>query len=273
MRKIIPIYGYEFTMEFEIDGHRFHPIFKDYPSSSGAANDKDYLRATGFLELHDARLLSLFHLARALSFIQQRTCLLGNSIEIESEFEIPQAKEIPDIKADRQSWGRLIQTDLFSKDSRKTALALLLNKLGSEPDNGAFGKLVHKIAISLSGDLGRFFEVRYFLLFSGLEAFCRERIGFQGKNAAEAIYHALKIHGFDLKQEDNDRPKQSALHYAKLRNASFHNGRHIETINGTSYELSDFVFNLHALSSLTVLKEIGFDDGMLNWNCWIDRMP
>jgi hypothetical protein len=119
-------------------------------------------------------------------------------------------------------------------------------------------------------------EITYFLLISGLEAFCRaSQDDFQTKNAAIPITKQLKSYGFNVFQDNPSELSRSVSTYLHIRNALFHQGDFTATINinngMVALNCSKHLFNLSMLCSLTVMKAIGFDDGHTNWDCWIDR--
>ena len=91
------------------------------------------------------------------------------------------------------------------------------------------------------------------------------------------ICTALTQLGFDVSQDRPNDLVRAVSTYAQLRNALFHNSE-LETevnINGNLVELKviDYIFHISQLVALSVLKVVGFDDGHINWNSWVDRQP
>jgi hypothetical protein len=90
-------------------------------------------------------------------------------------------------------------------------------------------------------------------------------------------YSYLKNFGFDVEQNNLLRRTQSVQTYAHLRNALFHQGKLETKISENGREimlkLTDFSSNWQRLVADVLLKVIGFDDGHINWNRWLDRMP
>jgi hypothetical protein len=65
--------------------------------------------------------------------------------------------------------------------------------------------------------------------------------------------------------------------YAHVRNGLFHKGA-LEVqvpVNQTklTLKLTDYDERLRLLVPDVMLKVLGFDDGHINWNRWLDRMP
>ena len=65
--------------------------------------------------------------------------------------------------------------------------------------------------------------------------------------------------------------------YMHLRNALFHDGARekVVNVNGATVtlEMARYLFNFEQLVALAILKAIKFDDGHIDWDSWIDRMP
>ncbi|TOE71168.1 hypothetical protein CGJ38_22400, partial [Vibrio parahaemolyticus] len=82
----------------------------------------------------------------------------------------------------------------------------------------------------------------YYLLFSGLESFCRAILDdYKSKNCATPITRVLVGYGFDVKQENLDSHHKSVMTYVHLRNALFHNGQLEKTTkNGDTFKLTDY---------------------------------
>ena len=64
--------------------------------------------------------------------------------------------------------------------------------------------------------------------------------------------------------------------YAHLRNALFHQGKFEKRINENVCEvvlkLTDYDDEWRRLIPDVLLKVLGFDDGLINWKRWLDRM-
>jgi hypothetical protein len=78
----------------------------------------------------------------------------------------------------------------------------------------------------------------------------------------------LQAHGFDVSQS-------TAEDWAAARNAMFHRGE-LETIapgSKNTVRITDHLYTLSTLLADAALKQLGFDDGHINWTRWVNRQP
>ena len=173
--------------------------------------------------------------------------------------------------------GNVILGDAFSSNSRMDFIAMALDKLKeSDIEKGAFrGAFFKSIEVFRGSD--SFIDVNYYLLFSALESLSRFHLDdYTSKNCSTPIAKFLEPFGFNISQDNTRELVKSVSTYTHIRNALFHNGKFEceVNINGRMerISISKYYSQFNMLIPLIMLKYIGFDDGHINWNCWIDRM-
>lgn len=239
---------------------------------------------TAFLEVDNETTIDLrqliFDLEAVLSFIDQKDIIVANILNDSAEYD-QLGDDYPNFLSGHyrhNGGGQVIMSDVFSKDSRKIFIDLAMSKLTDKSDtnNKTFRSAFFK-TIEVFRAKESFIDVSYYLLFSALESLCRAVFNnYSSKNCSEPIAKLLSQYGFDISQDDNTNLYKSVSTYAHLRNALFHNGKFEKevNINGsvTKLELSTYYPQFKGLMPLVMMKYIGFDDGYINWNSWIDRI-
>jgi len=278
------IYGYEISKSAELDGFRLIPLSENYTEVKSKASDQDSYHLTGFLEIDerefpDQRAL-VFDLQGVLSFIDQKSVIISNSLYEHETFEILDKDYPAKLTALKRvnGGGNVILGDAFSSDSRKIFIEMALAKLQeSDAEGGVFrGSFFKSIEVFRGSD--SFIDVNYYLLFSALESLSRFHLNdYTSKNCSTPIAKFLEPYGFDISQDNTQELEKSVSTYTHIRNALFHNGK-LEceiNINGQIVKIgiSKYYSQLNILIPLVMLKYIGFDDGHINWSCWLDRMP
>jgi hypothetical protein len=281
MTHVAAIYGFEFTREFTAAGLQFSPITTDHQAAKRLARDlrSHHLTGTVFGEKVDRELI--YELEGVLSFIEHLDVMILFPANESEDNQYPTDLFEPTITTHKRNngGGAVIGSDAFNrwKESRQQFIELALSHLRDKEfcERTKFRSLLFK-CVETFRQRQPFLEITYFLLISGLEAFCRaSQSDYKSSNAAIPITRQLKAYGFNVFQDKPSDLSRSISTYLHIRNALFHQGEFITTvnINNGKVELncSKHLFNLSMLCSLTVMKAIGFDDGRTNWDCWIDR--
>ena len=278
------IYGYEISRPAEFDGFRLIPLTDDYTDVRGKASDLDNYHLTGFLEIDetqtpDIRAL-IFDIQGVLSFIDQKNVIVSNLLREHEAFDNLDEDYPTKLTALKRinGGGKVILGDAFNSNSRREFITMALAKLKeSDTENGAFrGSFFKSIEVFRGSD--SFIDVNYYLLFSALESLSRFHLNdYTSKNCSTPIAKFLEPFGFDISQDNTNELAKSVSTYTHIRNALFHNGKFEceVNINGQmeKISISKYYSQFNMLIPLIVLKYIGFDDGHINWNCWLDRMP
>lgn len=278
------IYGYEISRPAQFDGFRLTPLTDNYTEVRKKASDLDNYHLTGFLEVDEKRFSDIrtliFDLQGVLSFIDQKNVIVTNLLRQNETYE--KLDEDYPIKLTAlkriNGSGSMILGDAFSPNSRRDFIAMALTKLKeSDDENGAFRSAFFK-SIEVFRGSDSFIDVNYYLLFSALESLSRFHLDdYKSTNCSTPIAKFLEPFGFDISQDNTRELVKSVSTYTHIRNALFHNGKfECEVkVNKTMEKIaiSEYYSQFNMLIPLIMLKYIGFDDGHINWNCWLDRMP
>ena len=281
MTQTAGIYGFEFTREFTAAGLRFVPLEEDHQKAKKLARDLKAHHLTGTVSGEKIDRETIYILEGVLSFIEHLDVLVLGSVttpESDSELAEPFERTITTHKR-HNGGGAVIGSDAFNpwKDSRQQFIERCLTHLRDKEfcDRTRFRSLLFK-CVETFRQRQPFLEITYFLLISGIEAFCRaSQNDYRKNNAAAPITKQLQCYGFNVFQDNPRELSRSISTYLHIRNALFHQGDFTATVNinngMVTLDCSKHLFNLSMLCSLTVMKAIGFDDGHTNWDCWIDR--
>lgn len=279
------IYGYECTTEVQMNDFRIIPRSNDHPKIKKLSSDLDAYHLTAFLEIDsdDAQKNRhlIFDLEGITSFIDQKDIIIQNRLRDNETYESLESDYPVKINGHKRinGCGCVINSDPFSRGSRGNFIELAYRKLNetSDADNDVFRSAFFKTIEVFRGTVN-YIDVGYFLLFSALESLSRcVTNDYESKNCSEPIARYLAQYNFDLSQDNSTELHKAISTYVHLRNALFHNGRleKIVDYNGVSVtlKLSKYYSNFNMLLPLVLMKHIGFDDGHINWNSWIDRIP
>ncbi|WP_318370184.1 hypothetical protein [Enterobacter sp.] len=277
------IYGYECTKPITFSYIKIIPLYTTFKESNTLAKDERTYFLTAFLEIDDANISTseikhyIHTLEAVLSFIEHRDVIISNQLrshEQHNNLDDDYPRKI-ETHIRKNGGGCVIINDVFSPSSREIfiqkSMALLLTERSTV--NDAFRKAFFK-TIEVFRARESFVDISYYLLFSALESLCRAiEDDYTSKCVATPISRVLTKYGFDFKQENPKDFKKSVMTYVHLRNELFHNGSlRAETKSGDIFEMKDYYVFLHRLMPLVLIKYIGFDDGRINWNSWLDRM-
>lgn len=275
------LYGFEFTKPFTAGGMTFSPVERQQTAANELARNLNELKMTGTVSADELPSKRVFQLEGVLSFIEHLEVLvskpISGSLAKEKPHEHFQARITT--PARHQGGGAMLGPDALNpwRDSRQTFIDLAFTRLADAEycKSSRFDSLLFK-TVETFRQRRPFLEISYFLLMSGLEAFCRaEQSDYKSKNAAVPITLALKKFGFNVHQDNPKDLPRSISTFLHIRNALFHQGDFTATVlmdkSKVTLPCSDYFFGLQMLVSLTVMKAVGFDDGHTNWDCWIDR--
>ncbi|EFC6555524.1 hypothetical protein E6C94_13725 [Escherichia coli] len=271
----VGIYGFNITKVTHFSFGTIFPVIKSASEITKIMRTKTELHLTAFLELdikdnNECRDI-IFHLSAILSFIEQRPVSFGYALKkhetidnLDNDYPKVITSTLPLV-----SNGIMIKEDYFSKNSRRYFIESALNKIIIDKDH-QFSLLIHKNTQVFINQTN-YIDIKYYLLFSGLESIARQRENDLTSGIASVLYKYLKKFNFDIKQQDNKRPSHSLDIYASLRNALFHNGTYQTPPlkrNGaiSTFLLKDYYSLFRRLNCLVILKEAGFDDGRINWD-------
>ncbi|MAR73479.1 MULTISPECIES: hypothetical protein [unclassified Halomonas] len=278
------IYGYEISKRAEFDDFNLIPLTDNYTTAKERASDLNSYHLTGFLEINGSNSLDnkslLFDLQGVLSFIDQKNVIITNELRVHESYndlDEDYPRQLTALKR-INGGGGVILGDTFSPTSRKNFIVMALAKLKeSDIEGGPFRTAFFK-SIEVFRGSDSFIDFNYYLLFSALESLARFHLDdYKSSNCSTPIAKFLKPYGFDISQDNVDSMAKAVSTYARIRNALFHNGK-LEcevNINGRmkKIDIFDYYSQFSMLIPLVLIKYIGFDDGHINWNCWLDRMP
>ena len=279
MRLLAAIYGYEITRPICINGLSIKPISEDPEVANRLARDLNAYRltatVTGEALPEDLRL----NLEGVLSFIEHLDVIMFPAWQFTEDGE-PDVSHLPTtlgMQRRNSGGGTVVGRDVLFSTSREKFISLAVKKLNDNffCDSTKFKSLFFK-CIETFRQRSPFLEITYFLLYSGLESFARATQNDNtSRNSSTPIFNLLMSYGFDVHLENPTDLPRAISTYTHIRNALFHNGefQKIVRLNESQVELKavDYLFNLSMLVSLTILKVVGFDDGHINWDAWIDR--
>lgn len=274
------VYGYECSRKMEFDSYTITPITTKHADAKRLAADQKryFLTATlEFKEKQPPEVLRklLFDLEAVLSFIDQMdVIILAHPARTVTQTDGDQKYIVAHPR--NKGCGQVIISDCFETNSRKEFIVMALQKLEDDQhDRGKAFRTSFFREIEVFRGRTIIMDVTYYLLFSSLEALSRAFYEKYDGSAAEQIAKLLKNYNFDVKQDNYADLKKGISNYTELRNALFHNGKTEKTLerdNRTiNLKLVDFHDELWRLLPFVLIKYIGFDDGHINWNGWLDR--
>lgn len=275
---IFGIYGFQITKPVEVVGLKITPISTEHTKAKLLARDESKYNLTAIVEGGSLSNEDVFLIEGILSFIERLDVKLARPFDGSNSVEA--LAPVLLIQKRLSGGGSVIGEDTFFPDSRKEFIERCFTKLkdrsfcAESKLNSLFFKIIETFRLR-----SPFIEMQFFLLFSGLESHARAIQDESDKrSAAELIYKKLKNYGFDVTQEISKTPARAIETYAQIRNSIFHRNELSAIVKNSSGEdvpLDAFqsYFSLSMLASLTVMKAVGFDDGHINWNAWIDRQP
>lgn len=279
MSVICGIYGFNITRRIKIAGVHIKPRTEDSSQARAWARDINAYHLTATIEGDSISREFLFYLEAILSFIEHLDVLISQPIEKISDVPVSQLENTITAHQRNNGGGAILVEDSSFRDSRKEFISKSLGKL---EDQGFCEKTQFKILLFKYVETFRqqkqFVDISYFLLFSGLESYCRSITqNKKNENSSKHICDVLKKFEFNIKEENPHNLHRAVSTYTHLRNALFHNSELRKTVNinggSVDLELCDYISQFSRLVSLVILKAVDFDDQHINWDSWIDRQP
>lgn len=284
MTDIEGVYGFEITRPLKINGMTIHPVHQDFAKIQKIATDQNSYHLTGVIFYEEKPVeIDLFDLEGVLAFIDHYDVIIANELQAEdiddAISKLP--SQINGLKR-HNGGGKLIMSDAFSANSRERFVRLALEILAIDRKNGDLNRSIFRIAFFKTIEVFRarqqFKEISYYLLFSALESLARQIENDYTTNSAEVPISKFLINlGFNVKQHAPKDLTRSISTYTHLRNVLFHNSQTKSEIdyNGKKVELNlnHYFSYFKRLVPLAIIKFIGFDDGHIRWESWIDRQP
>lgn len=276
MSIVCGIYGFEITTPIDLPRLRIEPRTNDYRQAKQWARDTNSYHLTAVVTGASMSDDMLFDLEAVLSFIERLDVLV--SAPVEQGMDDPFAQFVPSITMHKRDngGGAVIGEDSIFGASRGKFILKALDRLQDKEfcEQTKFRILFFKY-VETFRQRKPFIEVTYFLLFSGLESYARAVVNDRDRDASEPISKLLIDYGFDVQVCRPKEPQKAISTYTHLRNALFHNSEFSKSIDSNGvmveYKLFDYLFNFSQLVALVIFKAVGFDDGHINWNSWIDR--
>lgn len=278
MPQVAAVYGFDFIQPFSARGFDFWPAHDNRKASRKASRDTSAFRLCGVISAEKVSREDVFRLEAALTFIERLPVMI--SVFQESVGEpadwLQNANELL-IEQKRHSGGGALL--ILLEWTRADFIDRILAKLDDDDAIGAaqfrvmFFKVVEAVRLRKP-----FVEVMYFLIWTGLESYCREVLKEEKGGAQSVIAKVLKSRGFNVYQERKGQVMRSILTFSQARNRLFHNGeREIDIdLGGESahVKIADLLFPISQLTACLILKEVGYGDGkQLNWDSWVNRRP
>lgn len=277
---VFGIYGFDFSKQFTVSQAELVPCH-GFPECQSLAQDRTHLFLTGYGILPKSRASAdidqsdfVRRLADGMTFCQQQMVIPTRLTQISAGDSIAQmitSGRLPEslpILSDRHTPGAAIGNDTFYPGSRALFLELFLahteHASADHPLTAAFYRQIEIWKLSQP-----YVEIQHFLAFSGLEILARAYRADSDKNSVAVLLSGLLLsHGFTVSQA-------LAQDWADARNALFHRGQLETTAHGSGnlVRITDQLYALEMLLADVSLKQLGFDDGHINWARWQDRMP
>lgn len=276
MPLICAVYGYECTSAANFGDFELIPRYTDLSLARERARDKTALNLTAVL--YGASLTSdiAFQMEAVLSFIEHLAVVVLDPTDgvLGDPFDHFPAS-LP-AHGRHDGGGAVLMSDVFFGNSRAAFIRQCMQKLSDDEfiEQTKFSDLLYRV-VETFRQRRPHLEVSYYLLFSALESHARAVTADRKSGAAVPIARLLQQYGLQVYQDQPTDLARSISTYTHIRNAIFHNCEldAVVNIQGTNTTLSvlDYYSNLSLLLPLVAFKAIGYDDGHINWDRWIDR--
>lgn len=273
------IYGYECSRPFHFQGFELVPRITNQVQGKNLARDTTTYHLTAVLVGPDVTDQIAFELEVILSFIEHLDAIVTRPKKLNGSDPFSGFAETLPSQGRHSGGGATVVEDSLFQESRPKFIETCLSRLQDDEfcKRTKFKGLIFK-KVETFRQRRPFIEIAYFLLYSGLEAHARAVTGNEHRSASLPIYELLNGYGFIARAEKPEKPEylaRSVWTYTQLRNALFHNGQHKREVHlkdgPVTLNIEEYFFHLEHLVSLVVMKAIGFDDGHINWDGWIDR--
>ena len=272
------VYGYECTIPARIGDFELIPRFVNLSDAREHAREQSVYNLTALLMGNGLSPEIAFQMEAILSFIEHLDVIVTEPVAQNEEDAFASFPTTLPAHQRHDGGGAMLMSDVFFGNSRATFIGCCLRKLSDAPFNSKtkFADLLYR-KVETFRQRRPLLEISYYLLFSGLESHARAVTSDRMSAAAVPMAKLLKSYGFNIDQERPDDLPRAVSTYSHIRNALFHNSELEALVKIRDAQVTlrviDYYSNLHLLVSLVVFKAIEFDDGHVNWDCWIDRQP
>lgn len=273
------IYGFEITKVYDFTFFRIIPLYTKSEDVKEYANSLDF-NLTAFLQYDENKVHYddfEFYLESILSFVEQQEVIIKEQFDHIPCYDELDEKILFLNYGNRKNKIRLFWQDNMNQNDipKKDAIDCIATKIFN-PTNTIDEKYIHLFCkyTELLRFKKNFIEIDYFLLFSGLESFCREYLN-DYTSSIESIFSNVLGKQLNIPNIRQDCPIDlvcSMRTYACLRNALFHNDNLATTItHGTSKKevsLIDYSDYFQRLVIVTILKYVGFNSQKFGYHLW-----
>lgn len=278
------IFGFNFTRAFEAHGLKFQPLYRDPVEARKRAHDREVHQLTGTVSGTRLQDSAVPHrLGAVLSFMERLDVRLSEPTEDGAATSEPVTHfgEVMRLGERSPNGGEVIAADHYNphREARRDFIERAMAHLADDKfcEETKFRLLLIKAAETCR-QRSPFLEVSYFLLMSGLEAFARAMQKDTRSSAQATIARTLAGYGFKVSEDNPKNLPRAISTYVHLRNAIFHNGELTKKIdlghsNSVTVNGEDYLLHLQMLVCFTVMKVVGFEDALRNWDGWFDFHP
>jgi len=152
--------------------------------------------------------------------------------------------------------------------------AEMISRVISNYTNSVSNKLMEMLtryAMTKHCGDARFIDVKYYLLWSALEAYARNKCGDKGKKASRPVCKLLKEIGLEFVEDDATNPFRCVNVYKGIRDGLYHNSEIFGFHKRKAYNLVDYIPALERLVLWVVAHEFGYSNKHAKLTSWVDR--
>lgn len=265
-----PLLGYTTPDVQTFSNFSIHSVFENTFDAREAGKSKIFI-GTSVLVTEETNNKIFFHLKAALTLIE------GSEVEIQIGFKpntLSEAKaEIRSIECNDPRHSNISIVDLDNSPARQKLLKCILDRafVSDQSEQDQFNNLLHRYALALHKGDSNFIDIKYYSLWSGLEAFARQRLSDNQKGGARPVCNLLKSIGVNFRERDDTQPSLCAEVYNSLRHGLYHNGELEGLYKGKRYKLIDYIQTLQRLVCWVICHESGYEDKHIDYRSWVDR--
>lgn len=275
---VCAVYGYECTCAATLGDFELIPRYTDLSVARERARDKTALNLTAVLSGQSLSSDMAFQMEAILSFIEHLAVVVSDPTDAVAGDPFHHFPAALPAHGRHDGGGAVLMSDVFFGNSRAAFIRQCMQKLSDAQFNvqTKFSDLLYRV-VETFRQRRPLLEVSYYLLFSALESHARAVTGDRRSSAAVPITRLLQTYGLQIYQDQPTDLARSISTYAHIRNAIFHNSELEAVVNiqgtNTTLRVQDYYANLCLLLPLVAFKAIGYDNGHINWDSWIDRQP
>ncbi|MCI5097309.1 MAG: hypothetical protein MRY77_13415, partial [Rhodobacteraceae bacterium] len=205
----IPLFGFEITRQISLSQCIIHPVYSDPAELRKQYISDKPVPCTAIVESEILDRQFLFWLEIACTLADHRSSQASHPLvasTLSEALEMGRGEQLEFARP--QGPGRLILGDEFAVGSRQSFLQKALETAYNTraPSQPEFCQMLHKTALCYQGGAAEFVEIKYFMLFSGLEALARKIQNYSGHDSAKPLADYISSHGFSFFQDRKDKP-------------------------------------------------------------------